>query len=440
MAAARTELAQVEESARVTRDALSAQWKALEAERATVAALLEKDRQAYAEALHNERASAAAAYAAAEASHAEGTTALRQQLSEATAAIEVSMGQVAAAQASERAHEQEAGGLRVSLSTLQDKQAATQTALDEAGRTKAEAAVKTAPAPVAAGVVAAAAAPPAVRSSAELAMAELIATGGAPPYGEAQMVAVSSGVADRADRAMLWQASMRLGQVPLDGAAAAAAAAGIPAVAEDASEFGPEMAHNLLMQFVCFSSSEPTPPESIYLSFTLFHFDARTTPRAILMPPEDAKAASARAAAVDSGSGASASTAARPDAIVVDVRELNLGPQRRDAPWGHVAVEIEIPGVDPPPPPAGGYRPGQPKPALVRSKNAPKRGRRVDLGFSHVFDTPPGSSAASALALLLFFGARRGLCGLGRRRVLRGRVRVVGVVGLVLVELGHGAA
>ena len=266
---------------------------------------------------------------------------------------------------------------------------------------KAEAAVKTAPAPVAAGVVAAAAAPPAVRSSAELAMAELIATGGAPPYGEAQMVAVSSGVADRADRAMLWQASMRLGQVPLDGAAAAAAAAGIPAVAEDASEFGPEMAHNLLMQFVCFSSSEPTPPESIYLSFTLFHFDARTTPRAILMPPEDAKAASARAAAVDSGSGASASTAARPDAIVVDVRELNLGPQRRDAPWGHVAVEIEIPGVDPPPPPAGGYRPGQPKPALVRSKNAPKRGRRVDLGFSHVFDTPPGSSAASALAGVL---------------------------------------
>ena len=79
------------------------------------------------------------------------------------------------------------------------------------------------------------------------------------------------------------------------------------------------------------------------------------------------------------------------------VRELNLGPQRRDAPWGHVAVEIEIPGVDPPPPPAGGYRPGTPKPALVRSKNAPKRGRRVDLGFSHVFETPPGSSAASAL-------------------------------------------
>ena len=267
--------------------------------------------------------------------------------------------------------------------------------------------------------VASMASPPIFRSSAEAAMAELVAAGAGAPF--AQVAPVVGGmagpaafVADRADRAMLWKASMRLGQTPMDASGAPFAQAGSgqppPRMAEDANEFGIEMAHNILLQFVCFSTDEPTPPESIYLSFTLFHFDQRTTPRALLMSSDDAQAAASRAAAVASGTAPHAGVAAgrdasgglaRPDAIVVEVRELALGPKSRDAPWSHLAIEIEIPGVDPPPPPPEGYPSHQPLPKLVCSPNAAKRGRRVDFGFSHAFETPPGSSASSNLARLL---------------------------------------
>lgn len=83
-AAARTELGQMEESARLSREAMAAQWKALEDERTAIAALLERDRQAYADALHRERESAAKAFAAAEASHVDVAATLRQQLAQAT--------------------------------------------------------------------------------------------------------------------------------------------------------------------------------------------------------------------------------------------------------------------------------------------------------------------------------------------------------------------
>ena len=63
-----------------------------------------------------------------------------------------------------------------------------------------------------------------------------------------------------------------------------------------------------------------------------------------------------------------------------------------------MAVEIELPGIDPLPPPAGGYPAGQPLPTLARSPNAPKRGRRVDLNYSHAFETPAGSAASTALS------------------------------------------
>ncbi len=84
-----------------------------------------------------------------------------------------------------------------------------------------------------------------VRSSAEQAMAELVAAGGGA-YHEARVVSTlpTAAVADRADRAMLWKASMHLGRTALDGAAAAAA--GVPTV-EDAAEWAPNMAHNLLV-------------------------------------------------------------------------------------------------------------------------------------------------------------------------------------------------
>ena len=36
---------------------------------------------------------------------------------------------------------------------------------------------------------------------------------------------------------------------------------------------------------------------------------------------------------------------ARSDAIVVEIRDLNLGPKARDSPWSDLAIEIEIPGV-----------------------------------------------------------------------------------------------
>ena len=102
---------------------------------------------------------------------------------------------------------------------------------------------------------------------------------------------------------------------------------------------------------MCFSSSEASPPESIYLSFTLFHFDARTTPRALLLPPEEAQAAAARANAVASGGEASGrrggrgmgggggSIEPRSDAIVVEVKELSLGSQKRDAPYATTPTE-----------------------------------------------------------------------------------------------------
>ena len=131
-AAARTELAQLEDSSKASREAIAAQWKLLEEERARIATLLENDRQAYAGALHKERESAAAAFAAAEASHAEGAAAMRQQLVEAAAATDKALVKASTAQASTMAHERELAELRVSLSSSQKQQEATVVALSEA--------------------------------------------------------------------------------------------------------------------------------------------------------------------------------------------------------------------------------------------------------------------------------------------------------------------
>ena len=137
-----------------------------------------------------------------------------------------------------------------------------------------------------------------MRASAEDAMAEMLAggAGGAGAHRDARVIASqpSAALADRADRAMLWKASMHLGRQALDGAAAAAQAL---AVVEDAAEWAAHMAHNLLLQFVCFApSSEAPAPDSIYLSFQLYHFAPRTTTRALLQSPEEAQRTAARAA------------------------------------------------------------------------------------------------------------------------------------------------
>ena len=84
-AAARAELAQVEESNRLSHESIAAQYRALEEERAEIGNLLERDRNAYADALRKERESAAAAFASAEASHLESASLLRQELAEAQA-------------------------------------------------------------------------------------------------------------------------------------------------------------------------------------------------------------------------------------------------------------------------------------------------------------------------------------------------------------------
>jgi len=246
-----------------------------------------------------------------------------------------------------------------------------------------------------------------VRSSAEQAMAELVAAGGGG-YHEARVISTmpTGSAADRADRAMLWKASMHLGRTALDGAAAAQA--GVPVV-EDAAEWAPNMAHNLLVQFVCFSASgESPPPESIYLSFQLYHFAPRTTPRAMLLTADEATAhaagaASAPADAVSSSSGrrprGSSPTGgeggARPDALVLEVRDLSLSQDGRDAPYQQLLLEIEIAGVHPLPADAAGAPPLASAP--IRTPYATKRGRRVDFGFSHSLEVPPASAAAVAL-------------------------------------------
>ena len=262
---------------------------------------------------------------------------------------------------------------------------------------------------------------PLMRSSAELAMAEVLRTGSVSQGAEAQLVGASSGIADRADRAMLWKASINLGQTAADASGAASARQR----AEDASEWGAEMAHNVLVQFVCFSTDDPTPPDSIYLSFQLFHFAPRTTPRALLLAPDDAQAAAARAAAggaltADGGAGSAggAGDVARADAIVVVAKELMLREKFRDAPWSALAIELELSGVHPLPPELsepqqqrgrGGRAAGGGPPPLqdvVMSPSVPKRNRRVDFGFTHAFETPAGSAAATALSKALEPSAR----------------------------------
>ena len=67
--------------------------------------------------------------------------------------------------------------------------------------------------------------------------------------------------------------------------------------------------------------------------------------------------------------------------------------------WRNVAIELEIPGVDPLP--ATGNAPAG---MLARSPDVPKRGRRVDVGWSHAFEAPAGSAAAKALGEVLTSG------------------------------------
>ena len=130
-AAARTELAQVEDQSRIAHESLAAQWKALEAERLAIGALLEKDRAAYAEALHKERESAAAAFAAAEASHSEGTSALRQHLAEALASAKEEAENSSLARASQSALDQEAGKMKLQLTAAAEEHDATVAELDK---------------------------------------------------------------------------------------------------------------------------------------------------------------------------------------------------------------------------------------------------------------------------------------------------------------------
>ena len=79
-AAARAELMQLEESARLTREGLLLDRRAIDEERAAIQALLERDRSDYADALKREREAAAQAAANVEEAHAAATGTLRRQL------------------------------------------------------------------------------------------------------------------------------------------------------------------------------------------------------------------------------------------------------------------------------------------------------------------------------------------------------------------------
>ena len=215
-------------------------------------------------------------------------------------------------------------------------------------------------------------------ASAEQAMAEL----SAPPEPKPLTRAEEEEVAERVDRAMLWKASQWL-EKELDEKGKAAGAAPPPVDEED---FSPNMAHNLLMQFVSFAPDASAPaPDSIYLTFQLYHFAPRTTPRALLQSPADAAAAAARSASAADGGAAS-----RPDAIRVEIGELALGPAARDAPWGHVTVEVRMAGAS-----------GTVASGVLRTSSVPKRGRRIDFGFAQLVAVPVGSAAAEEVARAL---------------------------------------
>ena len=97
---------------------------------------------------------------------------------------------------------------------------------------------------------------------------------------------------------MLWQASQRLDK-----------SVEAPSVPVEEEDWAADTTHNLLFQFVSFAADgAAAPPESIYLSFNMYCFESRTTPRAMLQLPADA---SSRSAPADSE-------------LRVEVRELAL--------------------------------------------------------------------------------------------------------------------
>ena len=77
---------------------------------------------------------------------------------------------------------------------------------------------------------------------------------------------------------MLWQASQRLDK-----------SVEAPSVPVEEEDWAADTTHNLLFQFVSFAADgAAAPPESIYLSFNMYCFESRTTPRAMLQLPADA--------------------------------------------------------------------------------------------------------------------------------------------------------
>ena len=91
-----------------------------------------------------------------------------------------------------------------------------------------------------------------------------------PPHSSSDM--------NRAEKAALWSASERL------EARAARAGRTAPPVAEE--EWHVDTVHNVLLQFVSYAptAGEP-PPSAAFLTFQFFHFEPRTTPKALLEPP-----------------------------------------------------------------------------------------------------------------------------------------------------------
>ena len=206
-----------------------------------------------------------------------------------------------------------------------------------------------------------------------------------PPHSSSDM--------NRAEKAALWSASERLeARAARDGRTA-------PPVAEE--EWHVDTVHNVLLQFVAYAptAGEP-PPSAAFLTFQFFHFEPRTTPKALLEPPlSDGYRPAAASGGGGGGSGAQATlegqrraaaqgggaVRGRQDALRLDVGLLTLGSGvLRDSQVGDLYVEIDVPGRDSLPP--------------LRTATVKKAmSGRVELGYTHTEELPSGGRQAQEL-------------------------------------------
>ena len=197
---------------------------------------------------------------------------------------------------------------------------------------------------------------------------------------------------NRAEKAALWSASERLeARAARDGRTA-------PPVAEE--EWHVDTVHNVLLQFVSYAptAGEP-PPSAAFLTFQFFHFEPRTTPKALLEPPLSDGYRPTAPGGGGGGGGAQATlegqqraaaqgggaVRGRQDALRLDVGLLTLGSGvLRDSQVGDLWVEIDVPGRDSLPP----LRTAAVKKAMSG---------RVELGYTHTEELPRGGRQAQEL-------------------------------------------